>query len=54
MLVVSCLNKLDAATKGTKRFNNPQALSGALALLGTLHPRAFGVTKMLSSLGLGV
>ena len=27
MLSVSCLNKLDAATKGTKQFSNTQALS---------------------------
>ena len=26
-LVLSCLNKLDTATKGTKRFSNPDALS---------------------------
>ena len=29
-LVLSSLNELDAATKGTKRFSNPQALSSAL------------------------
>ena len=31
-----CL-KLDAVTKGTKQFSNPQALSSALAALGTLQ-----------------
>ena len=40
-LVLSSLNKLDAVTKGTKRFSNPQALSSALAALGTLQPWAF-------------
>ena len=34
----SFLNKLDTATKGTKRFSNPQALSSALATLRTLQP----------------
>ena len=28
------MNKLDALTKGTKRFSNPQALSSALVVLG--------------------
>ena len=40
-IVLSSLNKLDAATKGTKRFSNPQALSSTLAALGMLQPRAF-------------
>ena len=34
--VLSSLNKLDAATKGTKRFGNPQALSSTLAELRML------------------
>ena len=46
-LVLSSLNKLDAMTKGTKRFSNPQALSSALALLGTLQPQAFGLLNSL-------
>ena len=46
-LVLSSLNKLDAATKGTKRFSNPQALSSPLAALGTLQPRAFGLLNRL-------
>ena len=32
---------------GTKRFSNPQALSSALAALGTLQPRAFGLLNRL-------
>ena len=32
---------------GTKRFSNPQALSSALAALGTLQPRAFGLLNHL-------
>ena len=56
MLGVSCLNKLDAATKGTQRFSNPQALSSTLAAFGMLQPQASGlwVTKSFSSLGLGI
>ena len=46
-LVLSSLNKLDAATKGAKRFSNPQALSSALAALRTLQPRAFGLLNCL-------
>ena len=46
-LVLSSLNKLDAATKGAKRFSNPQALSSALAVLRTLQPRAFGLLNCL-------
>ena len=33
---------LDAATKETKQFSNPRALSNAFAVLGTLQPQAFG------------
>ena len=47
MLGVSCRNKLDAATKLTKRFSNPQALSSALAVLGMLQPWAFGLLNNL-------
>ena len=50
MLGVSCLNRLDAATKGTKRFSNPQALSSTLAALGMLQPRAVGLLNCLVSL----
>ena len=32
---------------GTKRFSNPQALSSALAALGTLQPWAFGLLNRL-------
>ena len=46
-IVLSSVNKLDAATKGTKRFSNPHALSSALAALGTLQPRAFGLLNRL-------
>ena len=46
-LVLSSLNKLDAATKGAKRFSNPQALSSALAALGTLQPRTFELLNRL-------
>ena len=46
-IALSSLNKLDAATKGTKRFSNPQALSSALAALGTLQPRAFWLLNRL-------
>ena len=41
MLGVSCINKFDAATKGTKQFSNAQVLSSALAVFGTLEARAF-------------
>ena len=44
---MSCLNKLDVATKVTKRFSNPQALSSALAALRMLQPRAFGLLNRL-------
>ena len=47
MLGVSCLNKLDAVTKGTMRYSNAQALSSALAVLGMLQPRAFGLLNCL-------
>ena len=50
ILVLSSLNKLDAATKGTKQFSNPQALSSTLAALGTLQPRAFGLLNRLVTL----
>ena len=46
-LVLSSLNKLDAATKGTKRFSNLQALSSAIAALGMLQPWAFGLLNHL-------
>ena len=32
---------------GTKRFSNPQALSSAVAALGTLQPRAIGLLNRL-------
>ena len=44
MLGVSCLNKLDAATKVT---SNPQALSSALTVLGMLQLQAFGLLNRL-------
>ena len=47
MLNVSCLNELDAATKGTKRVSNPQVLSSALAAPGTLQPWAFRLLNHL-------
>ena len=47
MLDVSCLNKLDATTKGAKRFSNPQALSSALTVLSTLQPQAFRLLNHL-------
>ena len=47
ILQLLSLNKLDAATMGTKRFSNPQALSSALASLGTLQPRAIGLLNRL-------
>ena len=46
-LVLSSLSKLDAATKGTKRFSNPQDLSSTLAVLGMLQPRAFGLLNYI-------
>ena len=46
-LVLSSLNKLDTATKGTMRYSNPQAHSSALAVLGMLQPRAFGLLNRL-------
>ena len=46
-LVLSSLNKLDATTKGIKRFSNPQALSSALAVLGMLQLQAFGLLNHL-------
>ena len=47
VLGVSCLNKLDAVTKGTTRFSNPQVLSSALAVLEKLQPCAFGLLNCL-------
>ena len=47
MLGVSCLNKLDAATKEIKRFSNPQAISSALAVLGMLETWAFVLLNCL-------
>ena len=49
-LVLSSINKLHAATKGTKRFSNPQALSSALPVLRMLQPRAFGLLNHLVTL----
>ena len=46
-IVLSSLNKLATATKGTKRFSNPQALSSALAALGMLQPQAFQLLNRL-------
>ena len=54
MLGVCCLNKLDAATKGTKQFSNPQALSSTFAALGMLQPRAFGLLNRLVPSCLGI
>ena len=54
MLGVSCLNKLDAVTKGTKQFSNPQAVSSTLAALGMQQPQAFGLLNGLVPLGLGI
>ena len=51
-LVLSSLNNLDAATKGTKRFSNLLALSSTLAALGTLQPRAFRLLNCLVPLAL--
>ena len=42
-----CLNKLDTATKGTKRFSNPQAHSSALAALRMVQPWTFGLLNRL-------
>ena len=47
MLGASCLNKLDAATKGTKQFSNPQALISTLTVLGMLQPQAFRLLNRL-------
>ena len=47
MLGVSCLNKLDAATKGIELFSNPQALSSALTVLGMLQLWAFMLLNCL-------
>ena len=47
IVVLSSLNKLDAVTKVTKRFSNPQALGSALAALGTLQPWAFRLLNRL-------
>ena len=47
MLDVSCLNKLDTATKGTKRVSNPQVLSSTLAAPGMLQPWAFRLLNHL-------
>ena len=47
MLGDPCLNKLDIATKGTKQFSNPQALSSTLVAFGTLQPQAFGLLNRL-------
>ena len=41
VLGVSYLNKLDATTKGTKQFSDPQALSSALIVLGMLQSWGF-------------
>ena len=38
---------LDAATKETKQFSNPRALSSTLTVLRTLQPRAFGLLNRL-------
>ena len=47
VLGVSCLNKLDAATKETKWFSNPQSLCSALTALGMLQPRALWLLNRL-------
>ena len=46
-IIFLVLSSLNAATKGTKQFSNPQALSSALAVLGTLQPQAFGLLNRL-------
>ena len=47
MLDLSCLKKLEAATKKTKQFTNLQALSSSLAVLRTLQPQAYGLLNRL-------
>ena len=54
MLGDSCLSKLNTVTKGTKRFGNPHALSGALAAFGMLQPQAFGLLNHLVPLVLAL
>ena len=54
VLGVSCLNKLDTATKVTKWFSNSQALSSVLAALGMLQPQAFRLLNHLVPLVLGL
>ena len=40
--MAQALKRLDASSTGTTRFREPRALSSALAVLGTLQPRALG------------
>ena len=35
------INQLDTSTNGTYGFRDPQAISGALATLGSSQPKAF-------------
>ena len=47
IVVLSSLNKLDAATNGIRQFNNLQALSSSQAALRTLQPQAIGLLNRL-------
>ena len=46
-MYLALIHTLDATTKGTKRFSNPQALSSTLTALGILQPQAFGLLNRL-------
>ena len=50
VLGVFCLNKFDAATKGTKQFSNAQVLSSALAAFGKLEAWAFRLLNRIVTL----
>ena len=50
MIGVSCLNKLDAMTKGTKQFSNPWVLSSSFVVLGTLQSLALRLLNHLVTL----
>ena len=47
MLGTSSLNKLDAVTKGIKRFSNPQALNSTHTVINMLQPQVFGLLNHL-------
>ena len=47
MIDVSCLNKLDAVTKGIKLFSNPQAFSSSFVVLGMLQSLTLGLLNRL-------